>query len=440
MIHGRSRPAARSPPLDRHTGGVPSGPADNQPRPLTKIALAGSCAGFVVIGGLQALYGPAIPSFRATFGVSPSVAGLGLSAEFAGALVGIVGYHLLMARLGDRRLLAVSYTLMAVGATGFALAPSWPLALAAALFTGFGSGGIDYGLNHLFTIGYGRRSAAMLNLLNAYFGVGAVIGPALIGWVGADRYPWLFGAVAVASVLLIPTLRGVHPVGVGQGRAAVTTERPPSEMSSDPSPARGPAGRRIGVIVAAFVAIYVLYVAIESGVGGWEPTHLETVGYSATVAATATSAFWLALTAGRFLAIPVSLRWPAPAIVTVCCAGMAVFLGLATIPSVAPWAYGGLGFMCAPIWATGLPWLARAAPRVAAASAYVMATSMVGGIAFPPLLGRAIEVAGVRSVPILLGAVAVVCTALSLWLRRATRTAPAAGAATAHSSSALNEP
>jgi fucose permease len=419
---------------------MPRPSADNQPRPLTRIALAGSCAGFVVIGGLQALYGPAIPAFRATFGVSPSVAGLGLSAEFAGALIGIVGYHLLMARLGDRRLLAVSYALMAVGTTGFALAPSWPLALAAALFTGFGSGGIDYGLNHLFTIGYGRRSAAMLNLLNAYFGVGAVIAPALIGWVGVRRYPWLFGAVAVASVLLIPTLRGVHPAGADRGRAALRSERLPSDISNDPSPAPGPARRRIGVIVAAFVALYVLYVAIESGVGGWEPTHLEAVGYSATVAATATSAFWLALTAGRFLAIPVSLRWPAPAIVILCCAGMAVFLGLATIPSVAPWAYGGLGFMCAPIWATGLPWLARAAPKVAAASACVMATSMLGGIAFPPLLGRAIEVAGVRSVPILLGAVAVVCTVLSLWLRRATRAAPAAGGASLQEASSAYEP
>ena len=393
----------------------------------------------MVIGGLQALYGPAIPAFRSRFGVTPALAGLGLSAEFAGALAGIVGYHLLMtravparavpagavpARMGDRRLLGVSYALMAVGTTGFALAPSWPLALAAALFTGFGSGGIDYGLNHLFAIGYGRRSAAMLNLLNAHFGVGAVVGPALIGWLGAGRYPWLFGAVAVASVLLIPTVRGVHPVH--PDRAVVSSEPAPSDMPNDPSPAPEVVRRRIGVIVAGFVAVYVLYVAIEAGVGGWEPTQLEAVGYPATAAATATSAFWLALTAGRFLAVPVSLRWPAPAIVTGCCAGMAVFLLLAAIPAVAPWAYGGLGFMCAPIWATGLPWLARAAPKVAAASAYVMATSMLGGIAFPPLLGRAIEVAGVRSVPLILCAVAVVCTALSVWLRRVTSGATAA--------------
>jgi fucose permease len=414
---------------------VPRQTTLHQPKPLTRIALIGSCAGFVVIGGLQALYGPAIPAFRAKFGATPAVAGLGLSAEFTGALLGIVGYHLLLARAsrrrtgtGERHLLACSYALMAVGTIGFALAPSWPLSLAAAVVTGFGSGGIDYGLNQLFTTGYGHRSAAMLNLLNAYFGVGAVIGPALIGWVGAGRYPWLFGAVAVMSVLLIPTLRGVRPIPVPAEPEAVIPTGSSSQISKVSSSGPEHPRSRTRVIVTAFVVIYVLYVAIESGVGGWEPTHLEAVGYPAAVAATATSAFWLALTAGRFLAIPISLRWPAPVIVTACCAGMVVFLGLATIPSVAPWAYGGLGFMCAPIWATGLPWLARAAPKVAAAGAYVMATSMLGGIAFPPLLGRAIEVAGVRSVPLLLGAVAVVCTGLSLWLRRATRGATRPGA------------
>jgi MFS family permease len=116
----------------------------------------------------------------------------------------------------------------------------------------------------------------------------------------------------------------------------------------------------------------------------------------------------------------VSLRWPGPTIVIGCCLGMAVFLGAATVPAAAPYAYAGLGLACAPIWPTGLPWLARSAPTVAAASAYVMGASMVGGIAFPPLLGRAIVVAGVRSVPVVLGVLAVICAVLSLWLRRAT--------------------
>jgi fucose permease len=391
----------------------------------------------VVLGTLQALYGPAIPAFRARFGVTPAVAGLGLSADFAGALVGVVLYHLLLARAGDRRLLPASYTLMAAGMILFAIAPSWPLALG------------DYGLNHLFAIGFGRHSAAMLNLLNAFFGAGAVIGPALIGVVGAARYPWLFGAAAAVSLLLIPSLRGVRAKVTPDDRALrreplrgeplrgkpVPGQPVPGQPAERESAAGGPAagepraGTRTGVIVAGFVAVYVLYVAIESGVGGWEPTHLEAVGYGASVAATATSGFWLALTVGRFAAVPVSLRWPAPAIVTVCCLGMAAFLLLAVIPAAAPWAYAGLGLWCAPIWATGLPWLTRSAPRVAAASAYVMAFSMVGGVAFPPLLGRAIEISGVRAVPLILCALAAACAVLSWWLRRATRepaTAPRA--------------
>jgi MFS transporter, FHS family, glucose/mannose:H+ symporter len=375
-----------------------------EPRLLTRTAVAGCCAGFVVIGGLQALYGPAIPAIRARFGVTPPVAGLGLSAQFAGAVLGVLAFHLLRSRFSDRGLLGASYALMAAGAILFAISPSWPAALGASLITGVGSGGIDYGLNRLFAVSFGTRSAAMLNLLNAYFGLGAVVGPALVGWVGADRYPWVFGGVAAASVLLIPTIGGVRRAQPSAGPDA-----------TEPAPKT-----RTGWIVAAFVTIYVLYVAIESGVGGWEPTHLEAVGYSAGVAATATSVFWLALTVGRFAAVPVSLRWPGPAIVIGCCFGMALFLGAATVPVAAPYAYAALGLACAPIWATGLPWLARSAPTVAAASAYVMAASMVGGVAFPPLLGRAIEVAGVRAVPLVLGGLAVVCAALSLWLRKAT--------------------
>lgn len=50
--------------------------------------------------------------------------------------------------------------------------------------------------------------------------------------------------------------------------------------------------------------------AVEAGVGGWEPTHLETVGYGAGVAATATSVYWLMMTVGRFLVAPLACGSP----------------------------------------------------------------------------------------------------------------------------------
>ncbi|MFB6613803.1 sugar MFS transporter [Streptomyces sp. NPDC085524] len=369
---------------------------------LTTVAITASCVAFVVIGALQALYGPAIPALREEYGISPAVAGLSLSAHFVGALAGVLIYHLLRGRLNNRALLGGSYVLMAAGAAVFAFSPTWLLALAGTFVIGLGFGGIDYGLNQLFAVGFGRRSTAMLNLLNGHFGIGAIAGPALIGWLGAENYPEIFVGIGVISLLILVTLGGV------------------AAREPRPAPAEGTSagGARVLPVIAVFIGVYVLHVAIETGVGGWEPTHLEAVGYGAATAATATSAYWAAMTVGRFVVAPLSLRWSAPSILIVCCAGMAGFLLLATVPAFAPYAYFGVGLMIAPIFPTCLPWLNRAVPSVAAAGAYVIAASMIGGVAFPPLLGGVIDTMEVKTVPLVLFVLAVVCGALSLWLRR----------------------
>ncbi|MFF5311098.1 MFS transporter [Streptomyces massasporeus] len=373
---------------------------------FSRAAVVASCVGFVLIGALQALYGPAIPAFRSEFGLSPSAAGLGLSAHFVGGVAGVLLFDRLYGRVGNRRILGSSYLLMAVGAAGFALAPDWPTALAAALLAGFGFGGIDYGLNQLFAVGFGHRSTAMLNILNAHFGIGAILGPAVIGAVGSEHYPAVFLAFALANLPLLLCLRGVRghvpdPAGEEVGGSVL--------------------GRSLGSVLAVFVALYVLHVGIEAGVGGWEPTHLETVGYGAGVAATATSVYWLMMTVGRFLVAPLALRFSAQAIITVSCAGMTVCLLAATVPALAPYAYAGVGLFIAPIFPTGLPWLHRAAPQARRAGALVIAASMIGGVAAGPALGKAIEWSGIRAVPLLLCGVSALCLAATLWLVRGTR-------------------
>ncbi len=371
-------------------------------------AVVASCGGFVLIGALQALYGPAIPAFREEFALTPSAAGLGLSAHFVGGVAGVLLFDRLYGRLGNRQILGASYLLTAVGAAGFALAPNWPTALAAALFAGLGFGGIDYGLNQLFAVGFGHRSTAMLNILNAHFGVGAILGPALIGTVGSEHYPAVFLGFALANLPLLLCLKGVR-------------DRAPQPAGSPAPAGTGALGRSLGSVLAVFVALYVLHVGIEAGVGGWEPTHLETVGYGAGVAATATSVYWLMMTVGRFLVAPIALRFSAQAIITVSCAGMTVCLLLAAVPALAPYAYAGVGLFIAPIFPTGLPWLHRAAPSARRAGALVIAASMAGGVAAGPALGKAIEAAGIRAVPLVLCGISALCMVATLWLIRGTR-------------------
>ncbi|MEV6479794.1 MFS transporter [Streptomyces sp. NPDC051576] len=374
-------------------------------RLFSRPAAVASCVGFVLIGMLQALYGPAIPGLRHEFGLSPSGAGLGLSLHFTGGVAGVLVFNAIHSRISNRALLAWSYGLMAAGGAGFALAPHWPLALAAAFLGGLGFGGIDYGLNQLFAAGFGDRSTAMLNVLNAHFGIGAVLGPAVVAWLGPDEYPYAFGACAVLAAAL-----------VFAGSSGVRTR-----VSDDPPARTGGDGLGLSRVLVGFLLLYILNVAVEAGVGGWEPTHLETIGYTATVAASATSVYWLMMTAGRFLVVPITLRYAPERILAVCAAGMTVCLLLTLVKGVAPVAYAGVGLFIAPVFPTGLPWLNKALPQAGRAGAWVIAASMIGGVAAPPLLGVGIEASGIHAVPWLLTLLSGASLLATAWLIRLTR-------------------
>ncbi|MEJ2480977.1 MAG: MFS transporter [Acidihalobacter sp.] len=365
----------------------------NNASAATPVGVFASCFGFVVIGAQQALYGPAIPFLMQKYGISPGVAGMSLSAHFLGGVLGVLLFHGVYGRISNRRLLGISYALMAAGCLAFAYAPSWPLALAAAFAIGLGYGGMDFGLNFLFSVGFGRRSVSMVNLINAHFGVGAIAAPALIAWIGAQNYQVAFVACAVGSA--IPLL------ALGAIGNRTQHEDGPVHLPTDD-------GRGL-LLLGAFLLIYVFHVAIETGVGGWEPTHLQDVGYAASYAAAATAVFWLMMTLGRFISVFVGLSWPTERIMLVSCVGMTLCLGAATVPALAPFAYAGVGLFIAPLFPTGLAWLNRSVPEARSATAYVIAAAMLGGVAFPPLIGAIIGLSGTLAAPLFMATLALFC-------------------------------
>lgn len=371
----------------------------------TPAGVVASCFGFMVIGAQQALYGPAIPFLIRKYQISAGAAGAALSAHFLGGVLGVLLFHGAYGRWSNRRLLGVSYALMIAGCVGFAAAPDWSLALTAAFVIGLGYGGMDFGLNFLFSVGFGRRSVSMVNLLNAHFGIGAIAAPALIAWIGARNYQAAFLACALGSALPMLALGALG-----------NRTQPSRETAYRPVRARSGAW-----LLAAFLLIYVFHVAIETGVGGWEPTHLQDVGYNAAFAAAATAVFWLMMTLGRFVSVFVGLGWPTERIMLVSCAGMTVCLGAATIPALAPIAYAGVGLFIAPLFPTGLAWLNRCVPEARSATAYVIAAAMLGGVAFPPLIGAIIDRSGARAAPLFMGVLALLCLATVRFIIRTTR-------------------
>jgi MFS transporter, FHS family, glucose/mannose:H+ symporter len=259
---------------------------------LSRTATMGSLLLFVVLGAFMALYGPAIPVLRERFGVAAGASALVISTHFAGGVAAIAGWALFGPRLPTRAWASSAAALLVPGAVGFALAPARPVAVAAAAVIGVGSGVLVVVLNLLFATGFGDRSAAMLNLLNACYGAGAIVGPLAFAATGGDRAPFLGGAVLAAAG--VPLMLGVRPA------------------PAEPGPSRS---TWLAPAVLGFVLLYLLYVATESGVGGWAATSLISEGADEAAAASWSAAFWAAITVGRVLAIPLALRISPPRLV-----------------------------------------------------------------------------------------------------------------------------
>jgi MFS transporter, FHS family, glucose/mannose:H+ symporter len=346
------------------------------------------------VGFLLSLYGPSIPELRAAYGVGGGGSALVLSLHFAGAMTGI-GWWGLERRLAPRTWLVVAATLAAGGAVGIAFAPAWPVVLAAAFGLGVGFGVVVVEINVLFAQAFGERATAMLNLLGACFGAGAILGPLAVAASGGYRLPFCVGAGAALAAL---ALAGDLP----------RTARPPAPAGDRPPSA----------VVWGFVALCALYVGVESGIGGWETTSLRAGGAGPAAAASWTAGYWAAITAGRLLAIPLALRVPAPALAAGSLLLAAAGLGLAHLPGLAPVAYTLTGLALGPVFPTALAWLAQAAPGARRATAMVFAAANLGGVALPVMIGRLVDLSSPAVIPTTVLVVAVACLGATLLLRR----------------------
>src|SRR5262245_48412156 len=356
---------------------------------LSRPAFVAACGVFLLIGALAAIYGPLLDHFTRRFDVGISTVGVVVSAHFAGAMVGVVAAMTLIERVKGRTAIQGALCLLALGCSGVAAAPAWPALLAAALVLGIGFGGLDFGLNQLVAHSAGTRSPALLNVLNAQYGIGAVVGPLAVTAIGAGSSGTLYaGAAAVAIVLAL---------GVGgiSGRLH--------------APARGPARARVvgaGTLVGIFVVAYVLYLGVETGVGGWMATHLEELGYGAGTAAALTGAFWGAVALGRLVVVPVTGRVREPVIVIAATCASIATLALALAPRATAAGYVLTGLALAPIFSTGLAWLARRHPENPRTTSWLLALTMLGGVLFPPVVGAVIAAFGAAWSPAVLAVLA----------------------------------
>jgi FHS family glucose/mannose:H+ symporter-like MFS transporter len=369
---------------------------------LSRTAIAGIAGTFLLMGMVGAAYGPLLEHLARHFAITLPVAGASLSVHFAGGLIGTLASMRTMTMLSGRASVMAATAILGTGCAAVALAPAWPFFLGGVFVVGLGWGSLVIGLNQLVAHSEGARRSALLNAVNAAYSAGAVASPILVTAFASAHLSLLYLGAAVAALALIPAAAGIR----GQLPVAISTR-----------------ARRKRALIVIFVGAFVLYVGVEAGIGGWMTSHLESIGLQTRNAAALTSGFWLALAAGRLLFALVPPTVPEPVIVLTGAGVAAVTLLAASIGSLAPWAYIVTGLAIAPIFPTGIVWLAKANPGDTTATSWLFPAASLGGIAGPGSIGLVIAHFGVAWAPVVLSIVAAASFGAFLLARRQILTA-----------------
>jgi fucose permease len=342
---------------------------------------------FLLTGIVQATYGPSIPHIASRFQISVGTAGLIVTAHFLGECMGIAALGLIRSRLGVGPRLMACAVLFSVGAVAASIAPSWPLLLLAVTLLGCGAGGLVILINLYFATRFGRRSAAMLSLVNAIYGVGSFLGPALVGITGG----------------YVPVLAGAGTAGLLCVAGFTQTPRALPPATDAP---RLVSGRTVGFVVA-FAVLLFMYEGLESGVGTWEATDLVSLGGSLQFAAAATSFYWVAFTLGRVVAAPLAVRLSPPTLILgALIVAIVALLGI-RVNLYAPLCFAIVGLCAAPVFPVALTWLTTVLPNAATVLTYVILGAIFGSAIVPAMLGGLISIAGIQSLPLGIAACAI---------------------------------
>jgi fucose permease len=359
------------------------------------------CGVFFAAGLMIAAIGPSLPVLAVQIGVDTAALG-GLFTTFsAGVMIAQVGLVRVSQRLSQRATLAASMLLMCAGILAITQGASLLALFGAALLGGLGFGGVLATGNIMVAQLFPSGSAAALNGINLFFGVGSIVGPSLAAAANAR-----LSAPQIALWIGAGAMAALSPVVLAMAASSA------GGATSAPGAVRSTAPARTWLL--GFLLL--VYTGTEIGFGAWLTLYMITsAAMDIAGAALVVSGFWLALTSGRALAVALGVRMSAHRLLRLCLGGLllgAVLLAL-SIGNVALTLAGVLllGMSCGPVFPTALALVASRAHSGAATSrALILGNS--GGMIVPALIGLLLTRLGPPAVAALLVVSALVMIAL----------------------------
>jgi len=319
---------------------------------------------FVLMGAGQSLYGPALPAFSRAFDISLGTAGLLVSAHWVGCALGVAAMFI-WGRMITPRVVVVAMTL---GAALIATRLGWGVTLVGAIVFGAGYGGATVVFNPRVLRAFGVRGPAMLSLLNATFGIGAIGAPLV--FVALGNNPALtFSVFAVFGAIIVAAAGAVGKAETSSNSTSTLPFRPHWPILS------------FGMVA----------ISIEACLIGLGPSALIKAGETEVEAAQLLSAFFIAFLVARVMLIFVAHRIASftlytLAVIGACLSALSAAMWLPGPSFIAMGIFAGLFFPSEYVTA------ARKMgddPRVAPT---IIAAGLVGGIFAPLVLAPLLEI------------------------------------------------
>lgn len=344
---------------------------------------------FISLGLPDSLLGSAWPIMYQEFSVPVSYAG-GISMIIAaGTIVSSLQCDRLTRKLGTGKVTAISVLTTAAALFGFSISHSYLALCIWAVPYGLGAGCVDASLNNYVALHYASRHMSWLHCM---WGVGASLGPYIMGYALTGGKGWNMGYryIAALQILLTVVLLISLPLWKKQRTAADVQD---SDTAQEQNKALSLA--QISRIPGAkeVMITFFCYCAVEQTAGLWASSYLVLhSGVTSEAAAGFASLFYIGITVGRALAGFLTIKFNDTQMIRL---GQVLILSgilLLLLPLGGTAGLAGLiiiGLGCAPIY----PSIIHSTPdhfgaeNSQAVIGVQMAAAYVGILAMPPVFG-----------------------------------------------------
>lgn len=351
---------------------------------------------FISLGLPDALLGSAWPTMYREFSVPVSYAG-GISMIIAaGTIISSLQSDRLTKRFGTGKVTAVSVGMTAAALFGFSVSHSYAALCLWAVPYGLGAGSVDASLNNYVALHYASRHMSWLHCM---WGIGASLGPYIMGYVLEGGQSWNAGylCIAVLQIVLTAVLLFSLPLWKNRNadRAAQTdgeSDDRPLSLHQDDKPLT--LHQIINIPGAREIMItFFCYCALEQTAGLWASSYLVLHrGLSAETAAGFASLFYIGITVGRALGGFLTMKFNDTQMIRLGQGFIILGIALLLLPFGSAGALAGLvivGLGCAPIYPSVIHSTPEhfGADKSQAVIGVQMASAYIGTCLMPPVFG-----------------------------------------------------